>query len=333
MRSDFNLTRRRFLIAAAGALSWGLPAPASARDDGGYGGITPNDKFYVTTYALTARVNTQTWRLHIGGLVKQPLALDYSALRQLPALRQEMTLECIGNPPNGSLIGNGWWEGTNLAALLERAGVQRKAVYAVLRAADGYSTGIALDELMRKQNFIAYRMNGVALPAAHGYPARVFIPGKFGMKQPKWLTGIELVDRPYLGYWERRGWSNSAWRKLNSGFFYPPTAPEASLITRLTQPHRVRAPVELVGWAINGPAGVRRVEVRAAGGSWHQAVLVRNRSPYIWTVWKYRFAPAKPGRYEISVRATGGDGVVQPAVHPADNGGTEAQARIVLDVI
>ncbi|HLH75502.1 MAG TPA: molybdopterin-dependent oxidoreductase [Candidatus Binataceae bacterium] len=329
MRSDFtNLTRRRFLIATAGILSWGFPVPVSA----GYGGITPNAQFYVTTYAVTPRVDPQSWRLRIGGLVKQPLALDFFSLQQLPHVRQEMTLECIGNPPNGSLIGNAWWEGTNLAALLERVGIKRQAVYAVLRAADGYSTGIALDELLRKQNFIAYRMNGVPLPAAHGYPARIFIPGKFGMKQPKWLTEIELVDRPYLGYWEKRGWSNSAWRKLNSGFFYPPTAADASLITRLTQPHRVRTPVELSGWAINGPAGVRRVEVRAAGASWHQATLVRNHSPYIWTVWKYRFT-AKPGRYEISVRATGGDGAVQPAAHPADNSGTEAQARIVLDVL
>lgn len=333
MRSDVtNLTRRRFLIAAAGALGFGLPALASAEPAAGYGGITPNAKFYVTTYAVTPRVEAHSWRLRIGGLVKRPLALDYSALQQLPALREEMTLECIGNPPNGSLIGNAWWEGTSLAALLERAGVKREASYAALRAADGYSTGITLDELMRKQNFLAYRMNGGPLPAAHGYPARIFIPGKFGMKQPKWLTEIELVDRPYIGYWERRGWSNSAWRKLNSGFFYPPTAADASLIARLTQPHRVRAPVELVGWAINGPAGVRRVEVRAENGSWHPATLVRNRSPYIWTVWSYRFAPARPGRYEIAVRATGGDGTVQPAAHPADNSGTEAQARIIVEV-
>lgn len=332
MQNDFtSMTRRRFLVAA-GALGFGLPPLARARADAGYGGITPNAKFYVTTYAVTPRVDARNWRLRIRGLVKQPLALDYAALRQLPAVHEEMTLECIGNPPNGSLIGNAWWEGTSLAALLERAGVRHAATYAALRAADGYSTGIALDELMRKENFVAYRMNGAALPAAHGYPARIFIPGKFGMKQPKWLTEIELVDRPYIGYWERRGWSNSAWRKLNSGFFYPPTNPDASLIARLTQTHHVRAPVELVGWAINGPAGIRRVEVRAEGGSWRSATLVRNRSPYIWTVWKYRFAPARPGRYEIAVRATGGDGTVQPATHPADNSGTEAQARIIVEV-
>jgi DMSO/TMAO reductase YedYZ molybdopterin-dependent catalytic subunit len=328
------MNRRKFfrLIASALTLAKLPPLPVAAAQDEP-GGPTPNDLFYVTTYSRSPRLDAHTWQLHITGLVEHPLSLTYSEIRALPTLREEMTLECIENPPNGSRIGNALWTGVRLRPLLERAQIKDKAVYAILRAADGYSTGIALDEIMRQENFLAYGMNGASLPVQHGYPLRVFVPGKFGMKQPKWLTGIELTDRPYLGYWESRGWSNSAWRRLNSGFFYPPSPANLSLVELVTSVHRVRTPVELVGWAINGPAGVREVQVSTDGGStWHRATIVRNVSPYVWTVWKYRFAPARRGEYQVRLKAIAGDGAAQPPVQSSPLGPL-AQARLTLQAI
>jgi DMSO/TMAO reductase YedYZ molybdopterin-dependent catalytic subunit len=98
--------------------------------------------------------------------------------------------------PNGT--------GFKLKPLLHRAGVKPNAIYAAMRAADGYYTGVPLAELMRDENWLAYRMNGEPLPPEHGFPLRIFIPGKYGMKQPKWLTEIELVGTPFIGYWEAR---------------------------------------------------------------------------------------------------------------------------------
>jgi DMSO/TMAO reductase YedYZ molybdopterin-dependent catalytic subunit len=173
----------------------------------------------------------------------------------------------------------------------------------------------------------------VPLPAEHGFPLRIFIPGKYGMKQPKWLTGIELVNQPFIGYWEARGWSNEAWRKVNSGFFFPRPSGGILDILSFDTSAKVTAPVNLTGWALAGPAGIRRVEVSTDNGlTWHAARLLKNSSPYIWTVWQYHFAPAKPGDYEVRVRATDGNGITQPQSYAARGDGATSQPRMRLQV-
>jgi DMSO/TMAO reductase YedYZ molybdopterin-dependent catalytic subunit len=333
------MRRRKFIRVAGAAIALAgapaavrvLAAAGAPRIPGGWGGFTPNAKFYVTTYGATPRVNAAQWRLKIGGLVKNPLELDLAAVKALPPVNETLTLECIGNPPNGTSIGNAQWVGPKLNPLLERARPSAKAVYARLQAADGYTTGIPVDELMRKDNFLPYLMNGAPLPPEHGYPLRIFIPGKYGMKQPKWLTEIEFVDKEFIGYWERQGWTNSAWRKVNSGFFYPQA--NYSLLDMSTPQAKVTAPIEMVGWALAGPSGIRRVDLSTDDGeTWQAAELIENRSPYIWTVWKYRFAPAERGLYHVRVRATDGDGHAQPPSDPDRAAGMSAQARLELAV-
>jgi DMSO/TMAO reductase YedYZ molybdopterin-dependent catalytic subunit len=335
------MRRRRFIRIAGAAIAL-AGAPAAARaiasadipkpPAGGWGGFTPNADFYVTTYGSTPRVDAGRWRLKIHGLVKNSLELDLAAVKAMPPVNETLTLECIGNPPNGTVIGNASWTGPKLGSLLERARPLSKAVYAKLRAADGYTTGIPVDEMMRKENFLPYLMNGVPLLPQHGYPLRIFIPGKYGMKQPKWLTEIEFVDKEFIGYWEARGWTNSAWRKVNSGFFYPQA--NYSLLDVVAPEAKVRAPVEMVGWALAGPSGIRRVDVSTDDAkTWNAAELSgNNRSPYIWTVWKYRFAPPERGRYHVRVRATDGDGHSQPPSDPDRAAGMSAQVRLALAV-
>ena len=158
--------------------------------------ITPNDEFYVTSKGLTPRVDRDRWQLRIDGLVSSPLSLGFANLLALPPVEKQLTLECISNPIGGNALGNAKWTGTPLLPLLERAGPAKEASYAIFYAADGFTTGHPLSRLLNKENFIAYRMNGQDLPSDHGYPARLFIPGKFGMKQPKWFTRIELASKP-----------------------------------------------------------------------------------------------------------------------------------------
>ena len=96
---------------------------------------------------------------------------------------------------------------------------------------------------------------------------------------------------------------------------------------------KVSAPLDIYGWALAGPSGIKRVEVSADDGvTWHNAQLVENSSPYVWTVWKYRFAPKAAGDFMMRVRATDGDGVAQPAVDPQTGSGMSGQARIALEV-
>ena len=345
------MTRRKFLHLTGSALTVaGLPmvvrlgrAEVPPPPSRGFGGPTPNSDFYVTSYGSTPAVDVARWRLKIHGLVSEPVSLSLGDIQRLPQVKQQLTLECIGNRPNGSAIGNANWTGVKLRPLLDRVGVKRNSVYAAIHGADGYSTGIPIDEIMREENWMPFLMNGVPLPPVHGYPLRLFIPGKYGMKQPKWLTEIEFVDQKYVGYWEARGWSNEAWRKVNSGFFSP--APDASSLgesglsrfmdlVSLGAAAKVNAPVEIVGWALAGPSGIKRVEISTDDGiTWTNTRLVENSSPYVWTIWKYHFQPKVTGEFSIRVRATDGSGKTQPARDPESYLGQSAQARMKINVL
>jgi hypothetical protein len=327
-----QMTRRQFIILAGIAIASADPlahaAPAASTS---FGGPTPNDKFYITSYGGTPSVDVDAWRLRITGLVKHPLVLSYRDIRAMAPINETLTLECISNPPDGDAISNAKWTGVKLAPLLERAGVKSSAVYAAMRGADGYYTGVPTDEIMRPENFLPYLMNGVPMPSAHGYPLRIFIPGKYGQKQPKWLTEIQFVDHEFIGYWEARGWSNSAWRKVNSGFFSPRLT--GSFFDIFGRAVPVKAPADIVGWALAGPSGIRRVQVSIDGGrTWHDARFAANTSPYVWTVWKYRFAPSTPGDYPVRVRATSGDGTTQPVEDPQTGSGMSGQPTMTLRV-
>jgi DMSO/TMAO reductase YedYZ molybdopterin-dependent catalytic subunit len=327
------ITRRKFLAASGAAIALArIPRIArGATMAQRFGGPTPNDKFYVTSYARTPLVDLNSWRFGIKGLVESPIQFSYADIRKLPKIDEMLTLECISNPPDGTAIGNARWTGVQLRPLLERARVKRNAKFVAMRGADGYHTVLPVNEVMREENFLPYLMNGAPLPPEHGYPLRIFIPGKYGMKQPKWITEIEFADHEIPGYWEVRGWSKTSWRKVNSGFFSPRV--EGGLMSIFDKKAKVTAPLDMYGWALAGPSGIKRVEVSADDGvTWHSAQLVENSSPYVWTVWKYRFAPHAAGDFMMRVRATDGDGVAQPPVDPQTGSGMSGQARIALEV-
>jgi hypothetical protein len=99
-------------------------------------------------------------------------------------------------------------------------------------------------------------------------------------------------------------------------------------------PTQVSAPLDIWGWALGGPSGIRGVEVSCDGGAtWRDAQLVENRERYQWTIWKYRFAPRAPGNYHLRVRATAGDGRTQPVVDPQEGAGMSGQPRLDLEVV
>lgn len=327
-----NIYSRREFVRIAGCAIIFAAVPAArggaATSSTKFGGPTPNSQFYVTSFARTPLVDPSAWNLQIKGLVANPLRISYRQIQELPQIDEILTLECIGNPPGGTVIGNAAWRGVKLRPLLDRAGIKRTTVWVAMRGADGYHTGLPVDELLREENFLPWMMNGVPLPPEHGFPVRLFIPGKYGMKQPKWITELEFLDHETLGYWEARGWTNSAWRKTNSGFFSPRV--EGGLLFDTAA--KVVAPVEIWGWALAGPSGIKRVQVSSDGRIWRDAQLVANQSPYRWTVWKYRFVPDAPGKYVITVRATDGKGVAQPARDPQTGSGMGGEPRLPLEV-
>ncbi|MGH8013928.1 MAG: molybdopterin-dependent oxidoreductase [Candidatus Binataceae bacterium] len=333
-----RVTRRKFLafaVSAAAAVS--LPGAARALMAASsmtrlpYGGPTPNTDFYITSYSSTPRIDAAAWQLKFNGLVAHPLLLSYDELKKQPTIREMLTYECISNTPDGSAISSAIFTGTRLKSLFERVGIRGNAVYAAMHAADGYYTGVPIDEILHPDTFLLYEMNGVPLPPIHGYPARIFIPGKYGMKQPKWITEISFVDQKFTGYWETRGWSDEAWREVNSGFFHP--RPNWSVFSFFAPPSGKLppGPNELWGWAF-ARRGIKRVQVSTGDGAgWHDADLVENVSPDAWTVWKYPFT-AKRGSYQMRVRATDASGQIQPPISTQTGSGMDGQAHLMVNV-
>jgi len=255
--------------------------------------ITPNEDFYNVQKGTPVRVDANLWRLRIDGLVDRPMSLTLEQVRSRPAIERLLTLECVDNRIGGYSIGNAMWKGVELAPLLAASPPAR---YAVLYGADGLTSGHPLEAL--QSAFLAYEMNGQPLPVNHGFPLRILIPGKYGYKQPKWLTRIELVDRQYLGYWERKGWNDVGERGIHARF----DAPEG--LKQLRGWNFV-----LTGYALGGASGVRAVEI-STGGAWEQADVFSIPSAASWAFWKYLWKPS-PGKYELRVRGIGGDGTVQ----------------------
>lgn len=264
-------------------------------------GVTSVGRFYVVDEAIIdPRLDASTWRLSVRGLVRRPLRLSFADLERLPAVERFQTLECISNPVGGQLISNARWEGIPLPEIIDRAGVDSRAAEVVFRSADGYSDSLPIETAMDERTLIALGMNGYELTRAHGYPARLLSLGTYGMKNPKWLTSIDVVARPYTGFWEERGWSKPAVVKTEARFDLPRPG------------SRVAGPTTIAGIAFAGARGISRVQVSIdAGRTWEDAVLETALSPYSWVRWLYRWVPSAPGDYSLWARAFDGDGAPQ----------------------
>ena len=280
--------------------------------------FTPNDKFYVVNYSdspfsLSRDLKADQWQLSIAGAVKKPMVLRYGDILRRPALDRAVTLECIDNLPGGDTIGNAMWRGISLKALLEEVGVDTDTTRdIVFRAADGYDDSITLERAMRGDVLLAYMMNGVRLPKAHGYPLRAVVPGIYGIKNVKWITEIEAYEGDHKGYWQRKGWTDDGTIKITS---------------RIDSPghyQALRGKEHLFkGIAFGGPETIKKVEISFDGGkTWNDAPFELPLSPYTWVVWYYNWTPPKAGTYQVAVRATDVKGRIQAAeiVRPQPDG-------------
>lgn len=293
-------------LAGSGAASWLGGAAAwgqsvFSRIRGLPPEVTPNGEFYtVSKNFFDPNVDPRRWWLEVSGLVEHPYRLTLDELRSLPSVSRFHTFECISNPVGGDLIGNARWKGVRLRDLLDRARPKAAARRVVFWCADGYHTALPLEDVADPDCFLAYEMNGEALPKAHGFPLRAVIPGLFGMKNPKWITKIELTDKDHLGYWESRGWSDEAVVKTMSKFTTP--TPGAAV---------PRGDVMVGGVAYAGDRGISAVEVSFDDGrTWHRASVKPPLGKHTWVLWATLWE-ARPGRYVLKVRARDGLGTLQ----------------------
>ncbi len=182
-------------------------------------GITPlvvsNRAFYrIDTNLLTPRIDVATWSLNVDGMVDHPYSLTYAELLAMEMHEQYVTIACVSNEVGGDLVGNALWKGVRLRELLDRAGVRQGATQIVGHSFDGWTAGFPtawLDDPDREA-LVAVAMNGEPLPAEHGYPARLIVPGLYGyVSATKWLTTIGLTTlEAFNGYWVPLGWAKEA---------------------------------------------------------------------------------------------------------------------------
>ena len=281
--------------------------------------VTPTEEFYIVSknpLGFDPVVNVDGWRLEVTGLVGRPLRLTYDQVRVFPVVERFHTLECISNEVGGDLISNARWKGVPLSRVLaEAGGVNPKAVRIAFRCADGYSESIPVADALHPDTLLAYEMNGARLPDKHGFPLRLLLPGRFGMKNPKWITRIEAVDQHVRGYWERAGWSDAAIVQTTSKF----TTPRSGATVRAGEE------VALAGVAYAGDRGIREVQVSVDGGTtWQPAQLKPPLGKHTWVLWVMFWTPAQPGSYDLRVRARDETGAWQSGLETATlpNGAT-----------
>ncbi len=157
----------------------------------------------------------KTWRLQVGGLVEQPLTLDYEQLRSLPRAHQVSTFHCV----TGWTVKDVRWGGVRLADIFAQARPHASAhALEFVSMEKPYVDYLTLKQASLADVMLAYEMDGKPLPREHGAPVRLVIPEMYGYKNVKWLEGINLVPQATDGYWENLGYDRDAWVGRSNGY-------------------------------------------------------------------------------------------------------------------
>ena len=349
--------RRRFLVAGAGAAALAatagdlgevllgrfsiassraqvrLPAPIvrapaiPAGADFRIGGLTPfvtsNASFYrVDTNLVLPQVSPERWTLRIDGMVDTELEITFAELLKMPLTETDITLVCVSNEVGGTYNGNARWLGVPLAGLLRRAGVHAGADQVLSAATDGMTISTPLATIMDGRNaLLAVGMNGQPLPVAHGFPARMVVPGLYGyVSATKWVTRLTLTTfARQRAYWTQRGYAAQAPIKTESRIDLPKP---------LAQVKAGRVTVAGIAWA---PArGITAVEVSVDGGPWRPARLAAVDGIDTWRQWMQTW-DATPGVHQLQVRAIDNSGATQPPrrAQPVPNGASGWDSVVV----
>ncbi|WP_344247456.1 molybdopterin-dependent oxidoreductase [Actinocorallia libanotica] len=300
-----------------------LPAGVDLRLPGLSPFVTPNRDFYrVDTALVLPQVDPAAWTLRVHGLVERPLELSFDELLRRPLVEHDITLTCVSNEVGGPYVGHARWLGLPLAGLLREAGVRAGADQLLSRSADGWTCGTPLVSVLDgRQALLAVGMNGEPLPVAHGFPARLVVPGLYGYSSAtKWVVDLEVTRfTDTEAYWVARGYAEDA---------------PVKTLTRIDVPRPLRrlpsgrTVVAGVSWAQR--RGIAAVEVRVDGGPWRQARLAPVPGTDTWRQWVLEW-DATPGTHRIEARATDATGATQPPtrVPPFPDGATGWHSVVV----
>ena len=302
-------------IPAAGASAPPLPDGSSLDVSGITPLVVPNAEFYrIDTALLVPRPDIDSWSLRLTGLVDAPFEMTYEELLAMPLIEQYVTIACVSNEVGGNLVGNALWRGARLKDLLDRARIRSEATQIVGRSVDGFTVGFPTAHAIAddREPMVAVAMNGEPLPANHGFPARLIVPGLYGyVSATKWLTEIELTTwDAFDAYWIPLGWSKTGPILTQSRIDTPQNGASVSAGT---------IPVAGVAWAPD--RGISAVEIRIDGAAWEPAETSTPISDATWVQFLHPW-DAAGGEHTLEVRATDGTGEVQTdeRTRPAPDG-------------
>ncbi len=299
------------------------PPPTGSPVEGATPALVANDDFYRIDVEVRApRIDPAAWRLRVTGRVERPLELTYDELVALATDEADVLLACVSNPVGGDLAGTARWQGVRLDDLLERAGLAEGAEQVLGKAIGGFTAGFPVAALDGRDALVAVAMNGEPLPIAHGFPARLVVPGLYGyVSATKWLTEIALTSADVDGYWVPRGWAKEAPIKPSSRIDVPRDGARVDT---------GRVAVAGVAWAAVGE--VAAVEVAVDSGPWRPARLEPSLGPYAWRQWVLDW-DAEPGGHTLAVRAVDADGEPQTAEPaPPRPAGASGHHEIAVEV-
>ena len=286
------------------------PAPGTRPE------YTPLERHYrIDINTTPPKVDGMMWRLKISGMVEKPLSFTLDDIRRYEPMHQFVTLSCISNPVGGDLIGTTRWTGVSLKSFLRDLGLKPGATHLKITSADGFWETLALDMVMADERvMLAYAWDGVQLHDDHGFPLRIYIPDLHGMKQPKWIESIEVMDHWEPGYWVVRGWDKVA--KMKATSVIDTIAVDMTIISADKQKL-----VPIGGIAHAGSRGISKVEVRVDDGPWQEAAIRTPLSRTTWVIWRYDW-PFQPGKHTFTVRCYDGSNTPQivEVMPPAPSG-------------
>jgi DMSO/TMAO reductase YedYZ molybdopterin-dependent catalytic subunit len=155
---------------------------------------------------IEGKANRQNWQLHVHGVVEKPTTLTFEKLLELEQIDLRCDVHCV----TGWTLLDSQWEGVRLSTIMDVVKPKSSARFVIFQAVAGYTSNIPLSEARKDNVILAHGFFGKPLPRPHGAPVRALVPDLYFYKSAKWLEGIKFASQDEPGYWERRGYSNSA---------------------------------------------------------------------------------------------------------------------------
>jgi DMSO/TMAO reductase YedYZ molybdopterin-dependent catalytic subunit len=295
--------------------------------------VTPTAHTYVRSNFETPHLPGATHRIVLEGAARGPGFVTMESLAELPQRTVTATMECAGNdrtglrplpagePWNGGAISTTRWTGVPLHHVLDAFEMDPQATEVLAVGADdgtpagasasiSFARAIPMNVASSPDTLLALAMNDEPLPALHGGPVRLVVPGWYGMASVKWVAKLAVLTTEYGGYFQRERYVYDD---------HTGTRP----VTRMRVKSLIVSPAEgsclpagdviVWGWAWSGDAKISAVEVSASGdGPWYEARLEMPESPHAWCRWSVSVPLPTPGRHVLRSRARDASGAIQP---------------------